>query len=136
MFNKFPLDSDFIDSYSNYFILNKFLLKRENPDHVEILLDAKVFDECVHMAESSSVISDCAERRDKTNQAIESFGENFTGIKQLAAEKCGKELLEAHNHWNSYVQGVGNSAYRTSLIVLKLKEKEQVLFDCLKNNLA
>lgn len=129
MNGKFPLDSDFVDSYLNYQIINKFYKTKE---HKSILDDAKIYNNCVNMNPYNAVLSNCSDRRDNVNAFIDSNLAGFEAFKLFAKESCLNELNSAFGVNHSLNRNANiNSAYTIMLNEMKLKEKEESLSKCL-----
>ena len=56
---KFTLESDFVDSFVNYFVVKSMNKQFEN--------DALSFTECVNLYKDTTKVADCSSKRDLVN---------------------------------------------------------------------
>ena len=83
---KFPLESDFVDSYINIQVLNQlpkidYSLKK----------DAYVYFRCVHLDPISTKLANCSASRDRLNEFIET-SDDFKEAKANTVANC-KDLI-------------------------------------------
>jgi hypothetical protein len=133
MMAKYPVESDFLQSYLNFFILSRFYNKDEN---FSLVNDAKVFNSCVHLNPSSFNLANCADRREKVESFITTQEEAFNKYRNIAVENCKPELLNAHGisvHLEKDLRGI--RASELNLLKMQKNKAEESLAACVKSNL-
>jgi hypothetical protein len=82
---KFTIESDFVDSFLNYIILNKS----------KVSDDAHVFAQCVNLNKAASTIADCSGKRDRIANYLEN-NEKAQKTREEVLSNCSSQLLKAH----------------------------------------
>jgi hypothetical protein len=128
---KYPIESDFIQSYLNLFVIGNFIKNNQ------IYNDAAIFNSCVHLNTSAFNLANCSDRRDKVDKFINENEELFNKYKNVSAENCQKELLLAHNI-NAELEkdSLNMKASERNFLNFKEREATKALYDCVKNNLS
>ena len=132
MLNKYSIDSDFIQSYLNLFVVSKFFNGNFSLEN-----DARTFNSCVHLNASAYNLSNCSDRRDRVESFISSNEEVFNKYRTVAVESCKTELLTAHNLDAQMEKDQRKvSPSELNFLTLKKLEAEEALNNCVKNNLS
>jgi len=84
---KFTLESDFVDSFVNYFVVKKLNNQIEN--------DALSFAECVNLYKDTTKVADCSNKRDIVNNFFEN-NEEARNAKEKLKASCSEEIKKAH----------------------------------------
>lgn len=130
MMNKYPVESDFLDSYLNYFILKSFYANSK------IANDADVFKSCVHLNPAFVNLANCSDRRDNVNNFITSNEEGFNKYRNIAIESCKNELLSSHGASLQLEKDLRSVAVsEISFIKLMTQDNEESLRNCINKNL-
>jgi hypothetical protein len=82
---KFTPESDFVDSFVNYFLLKETKLRHE----------ARTFAECVNLNKTTTIMANCSDKRDKINKYFESNDE-VRSSKDKLLRSCSAQILKAH----------------------------------------
>jgi hypothetical protein len=134
MFGKFPVDSDFVESYLNSFILQAYFFNHEKghakEDVNQVTRDSLIYAQCVNLNEQVNKLADCSERKENVDKFIEK-NPSIAALKTSAVEKCSKELEEAHSL--RFSQFREDNAYKRTLFSFKAMEKEENLKKCIDN---
>jgi hypothetical protein len=126
---KFPIESDFVDSYLNDFIIRSYF-----SDNTDAQTDSDIFKRCVHMNPLVLKISNCADRRDNVNSFIEANLAKFNEVRTSIIENCTRELSEAYSV-DKILSKNNEATFNSFLSSAKLKEKESSLNICLKSKI-
>jgi len=128
---RFTLESDFVDSYINSFLISNY--KNENLGSV---LDAKVYERCINLNSSVLKTANCTSRGEKVQQYIARFGEEFTKLKETAIGSCSTQILQAHNLFYALNQNSHNqNSYNQNLSIEFHNDKVNALKSCIDSNL-
>lgn len=132
MMEKYPINSDFVESYLNYFIIQKYYDKNSRG----VAVDALIYRNCVNLNHLNINISMCGERREKVEKFIESKKEDFNKVRDVTVEKCHSELRDAFYGSRIFSDDIDNVSYSEKQYVwMKLKEKEDNLEKCINKNI-
>lgn len=119
---KYPFHSDYVDSYLNYFFLNS----------TRVGDDAYAFKNCVYLNPLSLTLTNCSDRRDRVNEYISNYKEQFDTIKSHATENCGKLVMEAFLLDKSLNSGKEKfSSDDKKNLYARYAEKEMELSECI-----
>lgn len=132
MQEKFPFESDFVDSYLNYFILKNYKPSNSNTDENldDMTKSAEAFNKCVSLHKKSILLSDCAGLRDNVNSYVEANA-YVNLLKGIAKENCAEELINAHNINYGIHRELSESPYNMNLLRTKYPDAEKTLRDCI-----
>jgi hypothetical protein len=133
MIEKYPVESDFLQSYLNSFVIGRFFNKDEN---FSLVNDAKVFNSCVHLNPTAYNLANCSDKRDRVEAFIASQEETFNKYRTVAIENCKSELMNAHGisvHFEKDLRKT--SASELNLLSMKKNKAEDNLFACVNGNL-
>lgn len=97
---RFTLESDFVDSYINSFIISNYY--NENMGNV---IDANIFGECINLNENVLRTANCTSIGDRVNHFISKLGEDFTKLKEVTSGSCASQALESHNVYYNIDKG-------------------------------
>ena len=84
---KFTLESDFVDSFVNYFLVNSL--------NKEIKNEALSFAECVNLYKDTTKVADCSSKRDLINKFFEN-NEEARNAKEKLKASCSEEIKKTH----------------------------------------
>lgn len=91
MTDKFPIESDFIDSFLNYFIISN-----KNKDF-NVSKQSLIFAKCVNLNNQTLRIGDCSRARELTYQFLES--NDLNAPKEQILSECSKQVSLAHSNF-------------------------------------
>jgi len=132
MSGRFTLESDFVDSFLNAFILTNFDYYKNDSR----MNDASVFQECVNLNKDVLKTANCTARKERTQSFIDSLGVKFSKFKSVATEKCSSEILSAHSI--SYNRSKGkdvNDPFLKNITGNAYYKKANELVSCIKSSL-
>jgi hypothetical protein len=122
---KYPFNSDYVDSYLNYFLLSR----------TRVAEDASAYKNCVYMNPISLTLTNCADRRERVNEFLSEKKEQIESLKSVVTGNCGKLLMEAFLLDKSLNNGRdGYSLDDKKNLFSRLLDKENQLAYCLERN--
>jgi len=118
---KYPLHSDYVESYINKIILS----------NTRVSKDAQAFKNCVYLNPYSLTLTNCADRRAKVDKFVSENDSVYNEIKSKFSNNCKGELMEAFHLDKTLNNGRENLTHddRKNLSI-RLFEKEKVLKNC------
>ena len=133
MMEKYALDSDFLESYLNCFVIKTYFTKQEN---LSVISDAALFNSCVHLNSSALKLANCSDRRDSVYAFISDNADCFNKYKSTALNNCKDELYSAHGaslHFEKDLSRV--SASELNFWTMMRTESEDKLENCINKHL-
>ena len=100
---KYPIESDFIDSF-----INSILLNLSSKTSYSIKKDAEVYMKCVNLDPIANKLSNCSASRDRVNEYIES-DEKIKEAKASAIANCPEVIYNLYSQINSEKNDFSNA---------------------------
>ena len=127
--HKYTIESDFVQSY-----LNTFLLRKLASENHSLRSDAEVFNSCVNLNPAAYNLADCSTRRER----VEAFlTENEAKVLPLRAalDSCKSEGLLAFSLRRQLETDTSSKLSELNFLNFKLHKAELALEDCVSKNL-
>mmetsp|Transcript_20729 Transcript_20729/g.21521 ORF Transcript_20729/g.21521 Transcript_20729/m.21521 type:complete len:133 (-) Transcript_20729:120-518(-) len=102
--NKFSVESDFVDSFLSY-----FLLESVKEASAKLVKNGFLYASCVNFNSQVLKFSDCSLARDEVSSFIEG-NEDFSALKSEVASQCTKQVLDAHKMF--YIMSKETDAFK------------------------
>ena len=133
MIEKYPIESDFTESYLNLFLLNNFF---RQPDNYSVISDAAVFNSCVHLNPAALNLANCSDRRDNVDRFISRHQEQFSRYVNVVKDSCKDELVSAHAAELQMERDLTKvPSSEVNFLTLMRRQTEQNLMNCVNKNL-
>jgi hypothetical protein len=127
MSSRFTLESDFVDSFINYFVLDNY-----KNEEFSVVADSNVYEQCMNLNNNILKTVNCGARGEKVSNYIESLGEEFTKIKEAATGNCSAQILKAHNlRYNINKGSNENNRFLNNLTISTYRDKSAELRQCI-----
>ncbi len=126
---KFTLESDFIQSY-----INSFIIKNLFPEKTDKIKDASLYHSCVNMLPSSYNLSDCSSMRDRVESFLAENQEKVSSYR-TALSNCGSEILLAYSLNREFFNSQSSKFSERNFISYKSEQAEKSLAECVNRNL-
>jgi hypothetical protein len=122
MLGKFTLDSDFVDSYLNFYSLN------QQHEDLELMNNALIFAQCVNLNKTVSKTADCAAKRESVHTFVEK-NDKIKSNKDNIKANCKDQVLKAHQIFYA----LNKESKASSVIILSdaFQQAERDLTNCL-----
>ena len=100
---KYPIESDFIDSF-----INSILLNLSSNASYSIKKDAEVYMKCVNLDPIANKFSNCSASRDRVNEYIDS-DDKIKEAKSAAIANCSEVIYNLYSQINSEKNDYSNA---------------------------